>query len=138
MVALIMLFVPFVAHFRVRARRRRRTSNSQLYFTNFLAPIHSQLRRSCKTRASLPPPPPRQVHTHLTPSSIASCRILSISAVGCPDVTSNATHVTSRDGDKLRVTCNATDQTWYLPCDGREWVGTIEPCHNTGQPNKSY
>lgn len=49
-------------------------------------------------------------------------------AFGCPPlaVAHNARLI--RQGDHAVVKCNDTDESWYLTCRGREWIGAAGNC----------
>ena len=48
--------------------------------------------------------------------------------VGCADVAVPDSAWAERQSDLLTLRCNASQETWYLTCKGRRWVGTMANC----------
>jgi len=54
-------------------------------------------------------------------------------AVGCADLTGSVDGGwVRRDGDTTTVSCNNTDETWYLACRDGRWVGNVTGCGTGG------
>ena len=54
--------------------------------------------------------------------------------VGCADVAVPDSAWAERKADLLTLRCNASQETWYLTCKDRRWVGTMANCSS----GKSY
>ena len=51
-----------------------------------------------------------------------------IVAIGCPDIVPKQEASVKRVGNKAVVKCNHTDITYYLSCEGTQWIGDIGNC----------
>ena len=49
-------------------------------------------------------------------------------AFGCPQLKPRADHWFQHEGDNVLVSCNGTDDSWTLTCQGSMWVGEIGNC----------
>jgi len=52
--------------------------------------------------------------------------------LGCADLIVPGSAWAERKADLLTLRCNASQETWYLTCKGRRWVGTMANC-STGK-----
>ena len=52
------------------------------------------------------------------------------SAAGCADTAVAANTTVVREGDRLTVRCNHSDQVWYLVCINSTWHGDTINCYN--------
>ena len=57
-------------------------------------------------------------------------RLLCDVAVGCADTAAPVNTTAVRDGDRLTVRCNHTDQVWYMVCINATWHGDAVLCNN--------
>jgi len=55
-------------------------------------------------------------------------------AVGCADTPAPLNTTVERDGDRLTVRCNHSQQVWYLVCINSSWHGDTVNCNN-GTPS---
>ena len=53
---------------------------------------------------------------------------MTVSVLGCADVTLPANTWSERDGDTLVIHCNNTQEVWYLVCQHKEWQGYLGNC----------
>ena len=53
---------------------------------------------------------------------------MTVSVLGCADVTLPASTWSERDGDTLVIHCNNTQEVWYLVCQHKEWQGYLGNC----------
>ena len=51
-----------------------------------------------------------------------------LSVIGCADPKLPPDVWSRRNGDKLVIQCNATDQVWTLTCRNNKWVGDTGNC----------
>ena len=51
-----------------------------------------------------------------------------IVAFGCPPLVTAPNTRINRQGDHAVVKCNDTDESWYLTCRGRDWIGEAGNC----------
>jgi hypothetical protein len=58
---------------------------------------------------------------------------LSFAVFGCADKTTSFNATVVRDGDRLTVKCNRSEQIWYLVCVNNTWHGEPINC-NDGTP----
>ena len=49
-------------------------------------------------------------------------------ATGCATLSPPDGAWLQRDGDNLVIRCNETGETWYLSCQGDEWIGEYNKC----------
>ena len=49
-------------------------------------------------------------------------------AFGCPEIHPRANQWIEKDGYTIIVSCNGTEDTWTLTCQGSMWVGEIGNC----------
>ena len=54
--------------------------------------------------------------------------IITLAAVGCPDLKVPGGSWIKRDGEEAVVKCNKTGQTRYLTCKGTQWIGEAGNC----------
>ena len=52
--------------------------------------------------------------------------------VGCADMSPIELAYMQRSEDTLMVHCNNTQETWYLICKDREWLGQLGNCSQKG------
>ena len=58
-------------------------------------------------------------------------------AVGCADTAAPPNTTVVRDGDRLTVRCNHSEQVWYLVCINSSWHGETINCNNGPPPSTS-
>lgn len=56
--------------------------------------------------------------------------IISYRAVGCADMAAPPNTTVVRDGDRLTVRCNHSEQIWYMVCINASWHGETINCNN--------
>ena len=57
-------------------------------------------------------------------------------ASGCPDnVAAPPNAWIQHSEDHVIVRCIYTDETWYLTCDGNDWIGTVGNCSGPSDGN---
>ena len=61
---------------------------------------------------------------------VGSCDCCAVLVVGCADVAVPDSAWVERKADLLTVRCSDSQETWYLTCKGRRWVGTMANCSN--------
>jgi len=73
---------------------------------------------------------PDPVHTGIQPNYL-----LKIAVLGCPDPDMNGNIFQDRDGDRLALYCESTEQTSYLHCRGRTWSNEAPFCRENKWPS---
>ncbi|KAK2159916.1 hypothetical protein LSH36_143g01023 [Paralvinella palmiformis] len=58
--------------------------------------------------------------------------LLEFQIIGCTDPSLAPEYTFQRLRDQVRVSCEATGETWILTCDSSQWTGVIGNCSSTG------
>jgi hypothetical protein len=69
--------------------------------------------------------PPRRSLDCIWSMCVVSCAVF-----GCADMTTSFNATVVRDGDRLTVKCNRSEQIWYLVCVNNTWHGEPINCVN--------
>jgi len=72
---------------------------------------------------------PDPVYTGIQPNYL-----LKVAVLGCPDPEMNGNIFQDRDGDRLALYCESTEQTSYLHCRGRTWSNEAVFCKENKWP----
>ena len=74
------------------------------------------------------------LHCISTVAPIGMLRTVSVvEVVGCPDIPVPTNGWIDRRDDLMTVRCNDSHETWYLTCNGFEWIGTLANCSATAR-----
>lgn len=64
--------------------------------------------------------------------------VCSIAAAGCADVKAPKYGYVRRESDTAIVSCNYTEETWYLTCEGDRWIGSVGNCSSSGNLTSAF
>ena len=68
--------------------------------------------------------------------TVVECHVV-YTAVGCADTAAPPNTTVVRDGDRLTVRCNHSEQVWYVVCINSSWHGDTINCINGPPPSTS-
>ena len=54
--------------------------------------------------------------------------LFSISVIGCPTIRAPPGGTLRREGDRVTIRCNHTEEIWYLTCRNNRWIGEQGNC----------
>jgi len=91
----------------------RDKDNSDVIKLSILGPVRAKYRLIITRR--------------LCRSTVCVCLL---AVVGCADMAVPDSALVERKADLLTVRCHASQETWYLTCKNRRWVGTMANCSN--------